>query len=152
MFKIWSTENLKHLSFFWDREYYIVVMKYAEDSWICSKFVLPLSRYVSRQENKPTTNAMDEKPCYPCVLMMTFGWASINAQACFKHQRFYIKQLVYTPLRTYTPCSLGLSATKQQYFSLRTNQPPTTSQQYFSLRTNQHRSSATSQTNRPINR
>jgi hypothetical protein len=29
-------------------------------------------------------------------------------------------------------CSLGLSATSQQYFSLRTNQPPVTSQQYFS--------------------
>jgi hypothetical protein len=27
-----------------------------------------------------------------------------------------------------TPCSLGLSATSQQYFSLRTNQPPVTSQ------------------------
>jgi hypothetical protein len=26
------------------------------------------------------------------------------------------------------PCSLGLSATSQQYFSLRTNQPPATSQ------------------------
>jgi hypothetical protein len=102
MMKIWSTENLKHLSLFWDREYYIVVMKYAEDSWICSKFVLPLSLYVSRQENKPTTNAMDERPCYPYVSMMTFGWASINAQACFtEHQRFYIKQLVCTPLRTY---------------------------------------------------
>jgi hypothetical protein len=36
------------------------------------------------------------------------------------------------------PCSLGLSATSQQYFSLRTNQPPATSQQYSSLRTNQH--------------
>jgi hypothetical protein len=45
-------------------------------------------------------------------------------------------------------CSLGLSATSQQYFSLRTNQPPATSQQYFSLRTNQHQPSATSQTNR----
>jgi hypothetical protein len=45
-------------------------------------------------------------------------------------------------------CSLGLSATSQQYFSFRTNQPPATSQQYFSLRTNQHQSSATSQTNR----
>jgi hypothetical protein len=33
-----------------------------------------------------------------------------------------------------TPCSLGLSATSQQYFSLRTNQPQATSQQYFSLR------------------
>jgi hypothetical protein len=40
------------------------------------------------------------------------------------------------------PCSLGLSATSQQYFSLRTNRPPTTSQQYFSLRTNQHQQSA----------
>jgi hypothetical protein len=46
------------------------------------------------------------------------------------------------------PCSLGLSATSQQYFSLTTNQPPATSQQYFSLRTNQHQPSVTSQTNR----
>jgi hypothetical protein len=45
-------------------------------------------------------------------------------------------------------CSLGLSATSQQYFSLRTNQPPATSQQYSSLRTNQHQPSATSQPNR----
>jgi hypothetical protein len=29
------------------------------------------------------------------------------------------------------PCSYGLSATSQQYFSLRTNQPPAISQQYF---------------------
>jgi hypothetical protein len=42
-----------------------------------------------------------------------------------------------------TACSLGLSAISQQYFSLRTNQPPTTSQHYFSLRTNQHQPSAT---------
>jgi hypothetical protein len=33
-----------------------------------------------------------------------------------------------------SPCSLGLSATRQHYFSLRTNQPPATSQQYFSFR------------------
>jgi hypothetical protein len=46
-----------------------------------------------------------------------------------------------------TACSFGLSATNQQYFSLKTNQPPAISQQYFSLRTNQHRPSATSQTN-----
>jgi hypothetical protein len=37
---------------------------------------------------------------------------------------------------TSAPCSLGLSATSQQYFSLKTNQPPAISQQYFSLRTN----------------
>jgi hypothetical protein len=47
-----------------------------------------------------------------------------------------------------SPCSLGLSATSQQYYSLRTNQPPATSQQYSSLRTNQHQPSATSQPNR----
>jgi hypothetical protein len=47
-----------------------------------------------------------------------------------------------------TDCSFGLSATSQQYFSLRTNQPPAISQQYFSLRTNQHQPTATSQTNR----
>jgi hypothetical protein len=42
------------------------------------------------------------------------------------------------------PCSLGLSATSQQYFSLRTKKPPATSQQYFFLRTNQHQPSGTS--------
>jgi hypothetical protein len=47
-----------------------------------------------------------------------------------------------------TPCSLGLSATSQQYFSLRTKQPPATSQQFSSLRRNQHQPSATSQPNR----
>jgi hypothetical protein len=46
-------------------------------------------------------------------------------------------------------CSFGLSATSQQYFFLRTNQPPATSQQYFSLTTNQHQPSATNQTNMP---
>jgi hypothetical protein len=30
-------------------------------------------------------------------------------------------------LKLLSPCSLGLSATSQQYFSLRTNQPPATS-------------------------
>jgi hypothetical protein len=45
-------------------------------------------------------------------------------------------------------CSLGLSATSQQCFSLRPNQPLATSQQYFSLKTNQHHPSATSRTNR----
>jgi hypothetical protein len=47
-----------------------------------------------------------------------------------------------------TPCSIGLSATSQQYFSLKTNQPPATSHQYLSLRTNQHQPSVTSKTNR----
>jgi hypothetical protein len=46
-----------------------------------------------------------------------------------------------------TACSFGLSATSQQYFSLRTNQPPTITQQYFSLRTYQHQPSTTGQTN-----
>jgi hypothetical protein len=51
------------------------------------------------------------------------------------------------PRHRRSPCSLGLSATSQQYFSLKTKQPPTTSQQYSSLRTNQHQPSATSQPN-----
>jgi hypothetical protein len=51
--------------------------------------------------------------------------------------------------RGLTPCSLGLSTTNQQYFSLRTNQPLAISQQYFSPKTNQHQPSATSQRNRP---
>jgi hypothetical protein len=46
--------------------------------------------------------------------------------------------------------SFGLSATSQQYFSLRTKQPQATSQQYFSLTANQHQPSATSQTNRLV--
>jgi hypothetical protein len=50
-------------------------------------------------------------------------------------------------LSEFPACSFGLSATSQQYFSLRTNQPPTIRQQHFSLRTNQHQPSATSQTN-----
>jgi hypothetical protein len=50
--------------------------------------------------------------------------------------------------RKLSPCSLGLLATSQQYFSLTTNQPPATSQQCSSLRTNQHQPSATSQPNR----
>jgi hypothetical protein len=60
------------------------------------------------------------------------------------HYQKYISVQTSKP----TPCSFGLSATSQQYFSLRTNQPPATSQQYFSLTTNQHQPSATSQTNR----
>jgi hypothetical protein len=46
-------------------------------------------------------------------------------------------------------CSLGLSATSQQYFSLTTNQPQATQQtrhQYSCLRTDQHQPSATEQT------
>jgi hypothetical protein len=50
-------------------------------------------------------------------------------------------------LSSSAPCSFGLSATSQQYFSLRTNQPLAISQQYFSLRTNQQQTSATSRTN-----
>jgi hypothetical protein len=46
--------------------------------------------------------------------------------------------------------ALRLSATSQQYFSLKINQPPATSQQYFSFRINQHQPSATSQMNRLI--
>jgi hypothetical protein len=53
----------------------------------------------------------------------------------------------YSTIRS-SPCSLGLSATSQRYFSLRTNQPPATSQHYSSLWTNQQQPSVTSQPNR----
>jgi hypothetical protein len=60
----------------------------------------------------------------------------------FKILKLYLLDLFYKKiemlLQHFTPCSFGLSATSQQYFSLKTNQPPATSQQYFSLRTNQH--------------
>jgi hypothetical protein len=55
--------------------------------------------------------------------------------------------LLNTRENVFLICSLGLSATSQQYFSLTTNQPPATSQQYSSLRTNQHQQPATSQVN-----
>jgi hypothetical protein len=87
----------------------------------------------------------------------------------------YVYVLLKFTFEDHAMCSLGLSATSQQYFSLRTNQPqpvvlfsqnkpapaishqpavlfsqdkPATSQQYSSLRTNQHQPSATSQPNR----
>jgi hypothetical protein len=53
-------------------------------------------------------------------------------------------------LRDRQPCSFDLSATSQQYFSLKINQPSPTNQQYFSLRTNQHQPSTTSRTNRLV--
>jgi hypothetical protein len=56
--------------------------------------------------------------------------------------------MIESQSKTLSACSLGLSATSQQYFSLRTNQQSATSQQYSSLRTNQHQPSATSQPNR----
>jgi hypothetical protein len=51
----------------------------------------------------------------------------------------------------FTTYSFDLSATSQQYFSLRTNQSPTNSQQYFSLKTNQHQPLA-KQTDRKFDR
>jgi hypothetical protein len=68
------------------------------------------------------------------------------------HEFKHIHGLANLPFFTTpsAPCSFGLSATSQQYFSLTTNQPSTTNQQYFSLRTNQHKPSATSQTNMRI--
>jgi hypothetical protein len=62
--------------------------------------------------------------------------------------RPFLLELEVSPCINSVACSLGLSATSQQYFSLTTNQPPANSQQYFSLRTNQHQPSATSQPNR----
>jgi hypothetical protein len=83
--------------------------------------------------------------CHKRKILLTDWWKPYtNNDSCLS-SGYFATHLVRCALR---PCSLGLSATSQQYFSLTTNQPPATSQQYFSLRTNQHQPSATSQTNR----
>jgi hypothetical protein len=80
---------------------------------------------------------------------------SITVRCCLLHgdpskvEKNYWLLLLCTrieggPAPRLSPCSSDLSATSQQYFYLRTNQPPATSQQYFSLRTNQHQPSAIS--------
>jgi hypothetical protein len=65
-----------------------------------------------------------------------------------KEEEDALAHLQVGPTCEFAACSFGLSATSQQYFSLRTNQPSATSQQYFSLRANQHQPPATSQPNR----
>jgi hypothetical protein len=77
-----------------------------------------------------------------CALLRGFTFFFLESSS--------LRLIFESPVSAPAACSLALSATSQQYFSLRTNQPPTTSQQYFSLRTNQHQPSATSQTNRPL--
>jgi hypothetical protein len=67
--------------------------------------------------------------------------------------KFYQITLLHFVFKiVYESCTLfgWLISHQQQYFPLRTNQPPATSQQYYSLRTNQHQSSATSQPNRLV--
>jgi hypothetical protein len=58
------------------------------------------------------------------------GWRTGNSFlfiSSFLLKRYF---LVGKPIEQIgAACSLGLSATSQQYFSLRTNQPPATSQQ-----------------------
>jgi hypothetical protein len=99
------------------------------------------------------------------AILLCFGWEEERSErklVFFSEWELVCSALVgeqisVVPLRlrrNYSGCleylqwSFGLSATSQQYFSLRTNQPPETSQQYFSLRTNQHQPSATSHPNR----
>jgi hypothetical protein len=65
-----------------------------------------------------------------------------------EYRSFYYSEKYLIFSYSETPCSFGLSATSQQYFSLRINQPLATSLQYFSLRTNQHQPPATSQPNK----
>jgi hypothetical protein len=94
-----------------------------------------------------------QKICQYDLLKFGPGWMKLQKfefQRKGWHNIFDLRDPSYVPNYQYTPCSFGLSATSQQYFSLRTNQPPAISQQYFSLRTNQHQPSATNQTNRMI--
>jgi hypothetical protein len=56
----------------------------------------------------------------------------------FKSQvvlNFLVHKYLYTSKHTLSHCSLSLSRTGRQYFSLGTNQPPTIIRQYFSLGT-----------------
>jgi hypothetical protein len=88
--------------------------------------------------------------CNICILMFHCDLANVgNVEfRCCRHVMLVLCQGGGGGGRAHAACSLGLSATSQQYFPLTTNQPPATSQQYSSLRTNQHESSATSQPNR----
>jgi hypothetical protein len=81
------------------------------------------------------------------VIVSVFTVHQVDHQ-CVCFILFYCEEADFLSMLQSTACSLGLSATSQQYFSLRTNQPQATSQQYSSLRTNQHQPSATSQPNR----
>jgi hypothetical protein len=72
----------------------------------------------------------------------------MRVAAVIKSMHFTFQPGQFEEIITQKQSSFGLSATSQQYFSLRTNQPPAISQQYVSLRTNQHQPSATSQKNR----
>jgi hypothetical protein len=117
------------------------------------------------QDNDPNLEQMSIKTltttdCYVTELIVTFRTRHISWQmwsdaghhnqnkTCCWVSAGQDSRIVYQTEDIISPCSFGLSATSQQYFSLRTNQPPATSQQYFSLKTNQHQPSATIQTNR----
>jgi hypothetical protein len=52
---------------------------------------------------------------------------SLNSKGEHQHVAERDDHLFSTIVYVHAACSLGLSATSQQYFSLRTNQPPATS-------------------------
>jgi hypothetical protein len=66
--------------------------------------------------------------------------ASVSKLAFISGTCIQLNRIELRPVCTHqlAACSFGLSVTGQQYFSLRTNQPPAISQQYFSLRTKQN--------------
>jgi hypothetical protein len=66
-----------------------------------------------------------------------------------EQMKFSTAEVLSTNLRQkHTIALFAWLISHQKYFSLGTNQPPTTNQQYFSLITNQLQPSATSQTNK----
>jgi hypothetical protein len=84
-----------------------------------------------------------------CEILWSWPWALLVCVCtCFKCSDLLLLDPWIKADSSWSPCSLGFSATGQQYFSLGTNQPLVTRQQYFSLRTNQHQPSTTSQTNK----
>jgi hypothetical protein len=97
----------------------------------------------------PMIPARDPQPkTHPCQAHETCPCQELSVAALLAAVSSVLSEFRNPTETCSVACSLGLSATNHQYFSLRTNQPAATSQQYSSLRTNQHQPSATSQPNR----
>jgi hypothetical protein len=110
-------------------------------------------RYFSLRTNQPpaTSTFLSEQTSHQQPVNSTF----LSEQISTSHQPptnrtgcwcWRVTHAVRRP--TTAPCSLALSATSQQYFSLRTNQPPTTSNQPALLFSQNKPAPATGQPNR----
>jgi hypothetical protein len=92
----------------------------------CQVYVVPVNCYVKHRGCigcAARESAMaDVAACGSMFSTKLFATTNLSS-LCAAFKSFVPQWLVYKPM----PCSLGLSATSQQYFSLTTNQPPATS-------------------------